>query len=506
METGRKKRSVKNIALALFSQFITVLVGMLLPRALMVNYGSETNGLITSLQQMISYLTLIEGGLLSAVAVSLYKPLAENDTRKVNQVLTSAKFLYRNTGVYFCIALILFAVIYPLTIAETQYSYWEVLYMVFLIGINGATQILFIGKYKALLMASQMNGIILAINAGSTALYSIVLIGGAFVHLDLLVALTIAVSAYLVRALIFYIVVKRKLPQYSYSQDCDLLNFPQRGDAFAAQILAMLSLNGSVIVLTLMKAPMTEISIYTTYNLVLSGLYMLMYSIENSVTSSLGDLMAREPIERVRESYEWFDAVYHILWTVIVSCLSVLLLPFIKVYTAGVSDAQYVLPFEAILFVTIGAGWMLRNQLTLLLTAKGFFKNLRKAMSVEALIVLLGGSVFFLVMGLKGMLIAKIVSVVYMIVQLSCYTYKGILEMSMKGKIKRISLSVLVIVIMSMIGANISKGSNESLIIWFMQACIVALTSALVTICVWRIFAKREFRAIMTKVVGRTKR
>lgn len=56
------------------------------------------------------------------------------------------------------------------------------------------------------------------------------------------------------------------------------------------------------------------------------------------------------------------------------------------------------------------------------------------------------------------------------------------------------------------IGANISKESNESLIIWFMQACIVALTSTLVTICVWRIFAKREFRAIMTKVIGRTKR
>ena len=107
-------------------------------------------------------------------------------------------------------------------------------------------------------MASQMNGIILAINAGSTALYSIVLIGGAFVHLDLLVALTIAVSAYLVRALIFYIVVKRILPQYSYSQDCDLITFPQRGDAFAAQILAMLSLNGSVIVLTLMNDKFKE--------------------------------------------------------------------------------------------------------------------------------------------------------------------------------------------------------------------------------------------------------
>ena len=68
---GRKHRSLINIGLSLISQLITVIVGMLLPRALMINYGSATNGLITSLQQMISYLTLIEGGLLSTVAVSL---------------------------------------------------------------------------------------------------------------------------------------------------------------------------------------------------------------------------------------------------------------------------------------------------------------------------------------------------------------------------------------------------------------------------------------------------
>ena len=63
MKVGRKKQSIINIVLSLLSQIVTVMVGMLLPRALMVNYGSETNGLITSMQQVINYLTLIEGGL-----------------------------------------------------------------------------------------------------------------------------------------------------------------------------------------------------------------------------------------------------------------------------------------------------------------------------------------------------------------------------------------------------------------------------------------------------------
>ena len=130
---GRKKRSIINIVLALASQFVTVVIGMLLPRALMVNYGSETNGLVTSLQQVISYLTLIEGGLLSTVAVSLYKPLADNDTDKVNQILASAKYFYRRTGIAFCLALAVFAIVYPLTIAKTEYSYIQILFMVLLV-------------------------------------------------------------------------------------------------------------------------------------------------------------------------------------------------------------------------------------------------------------------------------------------------------------------------------------------------------------------------------------
>ena len=78
----RKQRSILNISLSLISQIIAVLAGMLLPRVLMTHYGSETNGMVSSIQQAVGYLTLIEGGLLSTVAVKLYKPLADGDTER----------------------------------------------------------------------------------------------------------------------------------------------------------------------------------------------------------------------------------------------------------------------------------------------------------------------------------------------------------------------------------------------------------------------------------------
>lgn len=500
MKIGRKKQSIINITISLISQIATVLIGMLLPRALMVNYGSETNGLITSMQQVISYLTLVEGGLLSTVSVSLYKPLANEDTGRVNQVLAAAKHFYRRTGTVFLLALGAMALAYPVVIAQTEFSYFQIVYMVSLIGINGATQILFIGKYKALLMASQRNGLILSINAASTVLYSGLLIISAYLKINVIVGLTIAVCAYLIRALMFYIAVKKRFPQYNFAGSRGNVSFPQRGDAFASQILSMISMNGGIIVLSLFKAPMGEISVYTTYNLVLSGLFLLMYSVENSMTSAFGDLLARDTEDRIRVVYGRFDSIYHILWTVIIACLAVLLLPFIRVYTHGVTDVQYILPFESIIFTLIAATWMLRNQQTLLMTALGRFKDMRKSMMVEAGIVAGGGAVGYITFGLKGVLIAKLAGTLYMCVRLTIYNYKDILHTSLISKMQNILLSLLSIACICFVSHLLPAQNTATLFAWLIRACGVFAISLMVTLALWSVFRRSDIIQLAKKI------
>ena len=499
MKVRRKKQSIINIALSLLSQTVTVLVGMLLPRALMVNYGSETNGLITSMQQVINYLTLIEGGLLSTVAVALYKPIANEDISSVNQVLASAKYFYRKTGVVFLAALGIVAPIYPGVIAQTEFSYMQVAYMVLLIGVNGATQILFIGKYKALLMASQKNGIILSINALSTVLYSGLLIAAAYLKIDAVLGLTIAVSAYLLRSMAFYVSVKRLFPQYDFSGPRGTVSFPQRADALASQVLTMISLNGGTLILSFFKAPMEEISVYTTYNLVLSGLFMLMYSVENSMTSAFGDLLARDTKDKICAVYEKFDSIYHMLWAVIIACLGVLLLPFIRVYTIGVTDAEYILPVEGMLFTMIAAVWMLRNQQTLLMTAQGRFKDMRKPMMIEAIIVVVIGALGYMAYGLKGMLIAKLVGTLYMCSRLMVYNYREILHTNMTHKIQNILLSFVAIICTGLLMYFIPIDGDANLLNWVFKACCTFVVSLIMTIIIWGVFRKGEMLSLRMK-------
>lgn len=498
MSMSREKKSLINILISLMSQICTVLVGMLLPRALMINYGSETNGLITSLQQLIGYLTLIEGGLLSAVTVSLYKPLADEDQKRVNEILSSAKYFYRRVGCVFCGALLITAIIYPHTISQTQYTYVEIVAMVLLIGINGATQILFIGKYKALLMASQMNGLILAINAISTALYTGILIVASYININVVAGLTIAVGAYVLRAVVFFVVARRLFPQYTFKSAESLIIFPQRKDALLSQAFSMISLHGGVIVLTLFKAPMELMSVYTTYNLILSSLYMLMYSVENSVTAALGNLLVKESPEIIRCEYEKFDALYHLAWSVVIGCLATLLLPFVSVYTAGVKDIEYILPVESRLFVVICALWMLRNQQTLLMTARGNFKEMRKAIVIESMIVVVGGASFYWMWDLKGMLMAKVFATTYMVITLMHFSYKNILQVSVRTKMKRILLSAVSVASTAAISNRFFwVFEKNSLISWMIQATIVGIIGCLVTTAIWLVSEKPELEESM---------
>ena len=131
---SRGKSSIQNTVIALISEIVVTFVGLLFPRALILNYGSEANGLITSLQQVIQYLTLLDAGLSGAAIFALYKPLAENDNQRIREILYSAKKLYSKIGGIFVGCILISAIAYPLFIAETGYSVQTVTFLFLLTG------------------------------------------------------------------------------------------------------------------------------------------------------------------------------------------------------------------------------------------------------------------------------------------------------------------------------------------------------------------------------------
>ena len=80
---GRSKKFILNSVTTALLQVVTMIAGFITPRFMLTAYGSEINGLISSILQFISYFNLVEAGLSSAAVYSLYKPIAEKDYNRI---------------------------------------------------------------------------------------------------------------------------------------------------------------------------------------------------------------------------------------------------------------------------------------------------------------------------------------------------------------------------------------------------------------------------------------
>ena len=108
------KRSVKIFIYGLISQVITLLLGIIIPKLLIVSYGSEVNGLLSSVRQIFVYVALLEAGIGTASLQALYAPMAKGDHQKTSEIMAATDHYYKRTGVLYGICVLILALIYPI--------------------------------------------------------------------------------------------------------------------------------------------------------------------------------------------------------------------------------------------------------------------------------------------------------------------------------------------------------------------------------------------------------
>ena len=115
----RTKRAVYNIFFNLLLQIVVIVYGFIVPKIIISNYGSEVNGLVASITQFLSYIALIEAGFGGIIQYLLYKPIAEKNYNKINDILAASKKFFTKVSFIFVIYIIILCFVYPLFIVST---------------------------------------------------------------------------------------------------------------------------------------------------------------------------------------------------------------------------------------------------------------------------------------------------------------------------------------------------------------------------------------------------
>lgn len=150
----RSKLLLKNTIVNLVAQLVAVVCGLILPRLILVNFGSEVNGLTSSITQFLNYITLLEAGVGGVARAALYKPLAEANTEKISAIVVAVEKFFQKIAKIFIVYMLILAFVFP-RIAKSSFDYLYVASLVSIIGISTFAQYYFGITYQMLLQADQ---------------------------------------------------------------------------------------------------------------------------------------------------------------------------------------------------------------------------------------------------------------------------------------------------------------------------------------------------------------
>lgn len=443
----RTKRFFSNAVWSYALQLVTVISGFLVPRAIIGVYGSEVNGLVSSLSQIVSYITLVEAGISAAAVYALYKPLVDEDVTMISRIVTSAKRFYYKAGAIFVVGVALFAVLYPLFVDVSGFTRLQIAVIVIFLGASGFLDFFTLAKYRVLLEATQRNWVIQAASIAYRVLYmGIILVLSAF-RVPIEVVYGVAIVPILIRTAILVIYTRKKYPEVNYSSPDGNVDLDQRWDAFYLQVLSTVQSGGPVLIATFLLNDLGTVSVLTVYLYVANALLQICGALGTGTQASFGDVIARGQTETLQRTYKEFQTATYTLNALTSAVCLVLIMPFIALYTHGFIDANYINPLLGFLVIINVFLYHLKTPQGLLVLSAGLYRETRVQTTIQTLILLVGGIVLGYFFGVEGVIMGACLSNVYRDIDLALFIPHRVTHTPVRDTTRRIVLCCLKLVV-----------------------------------------------------------
>lgn len=110
---SRKEKLILNTVTGIIKQIVTVICGFILPRYMLLYYGSSVNGLISSISNFLGFISLLDMGVGAVIQANLYKPLADKDTGMISQIVVSSERFFRRLAYIFIGYIVALCFLFP---------------------------------------------------------------------------------------------------------------------------------------------------------------------------------------------------------------------------------------------------------------------------------------------------------------------------------------------------------------------------------------------------------
>lgn len=224
-----------------------------------------------------------------------------------------------------------------------------------------------------------------------------------------------------------FIILSKKLPEVKLTVSSSYDSIKQRKDILIHQVLALVLNNTDVILLMLFSSSLSVVSVYTIFAMVGSLLQNVVNSFIGMFSAKMGQLYSVRKFEDVRRMLNKYEIIYDIALFTAYSAMSILIMPFISLYTRDITDTNYYIPIVGLLFSIYGISRMFRLPYTEITSVAGHFKQTKIQAIIEVSTNLIVSVVLLPFLGIPGVLIGSIVGELYRTIHSYIYCYRNLI-------------------------------------------------------------------------------
>lgn len=496
----RTKRLAWNTISSLILQITTVVCGFVLPRLILNCYGSEVNGLISSITQFLSLISFLDCGVGIVVQSALYKPLADNDISQINLIVSSANNFFTKLAYILVVYVFVLVVVLPYLI-DTSFSKEYITSLILILSVNSFVQYYLSVVDSVILAANQkayISNILQCMTLILNTLLSVILILNQYsIHFVRFSTMLV----YLLKPIITHMYVQKK---YAINRKAKYTEEPitQKWNGTAQHVAAIVLDNTDIVILTFFST-INTVSVYSVYNLVVTGIRQIILTVGNGFHSYWGSLFAEKRYEKIATSFDYIEWFFHTIVVLFFGVTGILIIPFIGIYTSGIKDVNYYQPLFAVLMVLAQAIRCIRQPYNTLIQAIGHYKQTQICYVIAAIINIVVSIIAVRPWGLVGVALGTVVAMLYQLVWMMCYDSKIILFRDIKVAVKQIVVDVILVIICVWICILFDFNAVTDYKEWIFLAVQIVCIWGTVSIIVNFIFYRKYLMVLIHKIKGR---
>jgi len=503
VKTNRTKNSILNAITMITNTAVLSILSLISTNLILKNYGSDFNGVVATANQIVNLLLIVEGGFTTAINVALFKPFVENDKLKINRIMSAAKKTFLKIGMIFLVIGSLVALIYPLFI-KSNIAYLTIFLIFIMVILGSAYNLLFVIRHQIMFQVSQKEYIYTFLGVIINTISSVTTILLAYYKFDMLLIRLFVLIFIIINGIMIYILYKKTFKEIDTSAEPDYKSIKGTKDIMIQKLTSVVYMSSPLLFISTFISTKVA-SVYAVYNSIYSIIKSFLSSMIAAPVNGFGQMISEGKTKEVYKKFEVYEFIVILIGTILLSSVLVMIIPFIKLYTASITDINYVNSFIAILLACVVLTEVIHIPSGNIINVSGKFDVAKKIQTLASIILislLIVGGYFF---GIYGILGATLITNIILDSMEIHYAHTKIFKDNVKNFLKKlfVNITLIVIIITAFKFININVSNYIS---FFAKGFIVFVSNLTFILLINLILFKEETKSIINMIINFVKK